>query len=375
MSGTNPYQTELERWQAAGLLEPEAAGRIAEFERARQKEAALGRPARAIALLGALTLVSGFGSIVAYNWDAIGSLAKLTGMGVLLAAAVVFAIRARERGGVLFEVAALLLSGASLASLALVSQVYHQDGALWQLLAVWLVLAVPTLALTKSRFATVYLYGAVGITLLSALEDLDELLDHTLFPRDSELATGLLVYSASLATAGTFMMARSTARRGFGGWLTHLHLVALGAVGTASLLADGQPTLALLPFVFLPPLVVFLQIQSTGAKELDLGPPAVSLGLFAFASALTVVPLAAFRVESGVLAFFSFMAFFAAYFWAAHQAENDKAVRLAVAMLGGRVVIASFELFENLLVTGLVLMGLGAAALVATRKRLTGGVK
>lgn len=375
MSGTNPYQTELERWQAAGLLEPGAADRIAEFERARQKEAALGRPARAIALLGALTLVSGFGSIVAYNWDAIGALAKLAGMGVLLAAAVVFAVRARERGGVLFEVAALLLSGASLASLALVSQVYHQDGALWQLLAVWLVLAVPTLALTKSRFATVYLYGAVGVTLLSALEDLDELLDHTLFPHDSELATGLLVYSASLATAGAFLMARSTARRSFGGWLTHLHLVALGAVGTASLLADGQPTPALLPFVFLPPLVVFLQIRATGAEELDLGPPRVSLGLFAFASVLTVVPLAAFRVESGVLAFFAFMAFFAAYFWAAHRAENDKAVRLAVAMLGGRVVIASFELFENLLVTGLVLMGLGAAALAATRKRLTGGAK
>lgn len=375
MSGNSPYRTELERWQAAGLIERDAAERIAEFESARQRDAAHGRPARAIALLGALTLVSGFGSIIAYNWDAIDAAWKLAGMGVLLAGAFVFALRARERGGLLFEVAALLLSGTSLASLALVSQVYHQDGKLWHLLSFWLSFSVPALALTTSRFASVYLYGAVLLTLVTAAEDLDKLLEAVFLRHDSELATALVVFSASAAVAALFTRSRAEGRRRLGAWLTHAHLVAYGAVGSVALLADDDPTLGLFPFALLPTVAVFFQLWLGGAEELDLGPPPVVLGLFAFASLLTGVSLAAFRAESGALAFFAFVAFFAAHFAAAHRAENERAMRFSVFMIGARVVVASFELFENLLVTGLVLMGLGAAALAATRKNLVGGAK
>jgi hypothetical protein len=91
--------------------------------------------------------------------------------------------------------------------------------------------------------------------------------------------------------------------------------------------------------------------------------------LFGVGLLLAVLPLG-LSLESGALAFVSFVLFWGLGWYFAEQAGATKNARLAVFLLGGRVVIASFELFESLLVTGGALIGLGALALVWSRHSL-----
>lgn len=367
--GSRKKSAHLERWVSAGLLTATQAEAIAHFEAQRDAEAAVGRPARAIALLGALTLVSGLGSIVAYNWDGIGAALKLTGMGVLLAAAGAYALRARALHRTSFEVAALVTSGLSLGSLGLVSQIYAQDGELWQLLSVWYALTLPLLLLTQSRFLSLYLFVAGVVTLTSAAGSIDEFL-RGFFSQDSELATALLLYFGTAVGALGFHKSAHPERRSVGVSLFQLHLVGLGAIGGLCFLEDGSAEPLFVVLGVLGAIAVSALLYGKEGQDFELGPWPVVAGLFALGVLQVILPLGIVRTESSFLGFAAFILFFGAYFWAAERANNESGVRLAVGLIGLRVVIASFELFENLLVTGAVLASLGTFALILTRRRL-----
>lgn len=381
-----PLPADLDRWVAADLIDVQQARRIAQFEAKRAQAERRGRASRAVALLGALTLVSGFGSLVAYNWDRLSDGVKLAGLGFLLLlslAATVWTKRAADTevtgepasGGasserVALDVTLLIDSGLTLAGLSLVSQIYHQDGEVWQLLFVWSLATAPLMSFARSKFAHVFWYSGLFLSLATSFEDAASLLRDTL-SHDSDHAawTCLLTFFAlSVVLAERFASSRFSGRSWVGRSFVGLLLMALGLLGGLFWFHgdDGKLLFWVLGgvsfgaiFVAAPPSLAHIGWGSL--KQVRI--------LFAVGLALAVLPMG-LPVESGFGAFVAFLMFWGLAWYFAEQAGSTKSARLAVFFIGGRIVIASFELFESLLVTGGVLIGLGALALVWSKHSL-----
>lgn len=149
----------LKRWTEAGLIQPEQAERIARYEKEH------GRPTLLYAITGlaALAMAIGIVSIVAANWDDIPGAAKL-GVDLALMAGVgygVLELRDR-RSGWLAEAGLLVLYGLTLASIALVGQVYQLGGKVETALGVWIALTAVLMAQGRS--------GQLGFIWLAGLE-------------------------------------------------------------------------------------------------------------------------------------------------------------------------------------------------------------
>jgi hypothetical protein len=176
----------------------------------------------------------------------------------------------------------------------------------------------------------------------------------------------MLVLGALLGLlAAEFSRSRFSGRRAVGLSGLQLLLVVVGLFGGVFWLVSdkGSPVLWALGAVSLGSLVWALP---SSAQQLGWGNLQRTRGLLAWGVALAVIPLG-FPVESGFLAFLAFLLFWGAAWYLAESAHHVRNARLAVGAMGIRIVIASFELFESLLFTGLLLVGLGAAALAWSR--------
>lgn len=390
-----PLPDDLNRWVAADLLTLDQAERIARFERERDEAAGRGRASRSVALLGALTLICGVGSLVAYNWDRLSDGLKLGGLGILLVLALGAVLRAKrpgravvalgsqpgERESASLDVALLISTGLTLAGLSLVSQIYHQDGEVWQLLFAWSLVTAPLMSFARTRFAHVFWYVALFVSLVSSFGDASDLLRRAI-PGDSdygEWACLLLFGTLSVVLAARFAGSQFPGRASVGRAFVRLLLIVLGLFGGLTWFHNDEGK-----FVFWA-----LGLLSSGAIFVSAPPALQGIGwgsvrrvqlLFGVGILLMVLPLG-FSVESSFAAFVSFVLFWGLAWFLAERAGSTKNARLAVLFIGGRVLIASFELFESLLVTGGVLVGLGLLALVWSRhslrkvagKEVTGG--
>lgn len=378
---------DLQRWVTADLLTFDQAARIVRFEAARSRAESTGRASRAIALLGALTLVSGFGSLVAYNWDRLGDALKLGGLGFFLAlslAATLWVKSTRkghvedaaespsspsgdEHASAALDVTLLTSTGLTLAGLSLVSQIYHQDGEVWQLLFIWSLATAPLMSFARTRFAHVFWYVALFVSLASAFGDAAQFLREAL-SLDSEHAAWICLLAfgtLAVVLAERFAASRFAGRAWVGRTCVSFLLIVLGLFGGLAWIHGQEGNLlfwALGPvsfgaiFVAAPKIVE--QIGWGSGRQVQI--------LFGTGLALTVLPMG-LSVESGFFAFLAFLLFWGLAWYFAERADATKNARLAVFFIGARVVIASFELFESLLVTGGALIGFGALALVWSR--------
>lgn len=169
-------ERKLARWQEAGLIDAATRARIEAFEQARRKPIML----YALGVLGAGTVALGVVSIVAANWDAIDGSVKLGCdllLGALLAAATYASV---QRGHALAtEVLVTVFYGFTLASLALVGQVYQLGTPAYQALLVWSASTLPLVLLGKSRYLAALVTAGLATTHGLALEALFEHIEHT----------------------------------------------------------------------------------------------------------------------------------------------------------------------------------------------------
>ena len=151
----------LARWESAGLIDGATRARIRDFEQSERAPIAL----YALGVLGAGTLALGILSVIAANWDGIPGTAKLGGdllIGLGLAVATYVAVR-REAGWPA-EVLITVFYGFTLASIALVGQVYQLTAPAYQALLVWTAATLPLVLLGRSQALAALVVAGIAVT-------------------------------------------------------------------------------------------------------------------------------------------------------------------------------------------------------------------
>jgi uncharacterized membrane protein len=159
----------LRRWRDAGLIDEATHDRIAAFEQGQS------RPVGMYALigLGASTVGLGLVSLVAANWDEISPLLKLIvdfALGAALALGVYWSIRSQRR--LAREALITIFYGFTLASLALVGQIYQLDSPAYQALLTWSLATLPLCLLGESLYLAVLYSAGFATSHVLALEAL-----------------------------------------------------------------------------------------------------------------------------------------------------------------------------------------------------------
>ena len=363
----------LGRWREAGLIDDEAARRIATWEAAQARPVWLW----ALAGLGAFALSMGVLAIVAANWERIPGWLKIaTNLSLNAATALALLWAWMRQWQKTRELLALILAGLVLSGIALISQVYQLDGEVWQALLIWLASCTPFVVLaTRSRLLGVAWALAAAATYIAAIEKLERFLGSVL---QGEPVI-LLVWVPAL-----LLLLAGLARR---------RLPEGRAQGDAII---GCGVLALLFAASFPQLIVFRPAQEAGtaiaivlsllvaallwreAQRGDGGAPALFVmvigGLCTWLATIAIWRL--FGSEGGAFwqrrhedalphlcAALVFIAFWATVSWLALRAGRRTLFAAAFAVIAVRIFILYWEAFGGLLNTGMGLIGGGLLCL------------
>jgi hypothetical protein len=163
----------LARWESAGLIDGATRARIRAFEQSERAPIAL----YALGVLGAGTLALGVLSVIAANWDGIPGTVKLAAdllIGLGLAVATYVAVR-RDAGWPT-EVLITVFYGFTLASIALVGQVYQLTAPAYQALLVWTAATLPLVLLGRSQALAALVVAGIAVTHAASVWPLIEFL-------------------------------------------------------------------------------------------------------------------------------------------------------------------------------------------------------
>lgn len=152
---------QLSRWHEAGLIDVETVDRIKNYEASHQRPLLL----YAISGIGALSLCLGLISLVASNWHQLSSSLKLC-LDLLIGAGLCgYLAKEHERlSKWVKELLIALISGWTLASIALIGQVYQLSGDGKSAITFWTALTVPLILQGRSTLSGVLLLGMLSAT-------------------------------------------------------------------------------------------------------------------------------------------------------------------------------------------------------------------
>ncbi len=160
----------LQQWQQAGLINQQTAKNITNFEQAQSESKGIPIALWAAGGLGAFTIVIGIISVIAANWLHTPNIVKL-GVDLTLCALLAFAIfknhfntKNQQHNQWLREVLIIIYYGFTLASMALIGQVYQLNGSIEQLLLMWTIVTLPLVLLAKGKFIALLWVIATAIT-------------------------------------------------------------------------------------------------------------------------------------------------------------------------------------------------------------------
>lgn len=357
----------IDAWHAAGLIDDATRGRLITFEAEQRRPLALW----AVFGIGALAIGLGLISVVAANWDDIpGQLRLAIHLALIGAALVALLIRERQLAETSpWAVEALLFvaSALGLTFFGHLGQVYQTSAPLWEPLATWLVLFGPLLLLLGRSWLAAALI--VGGSIYCAWEynwAADALMRRAEGEQPPYLWMALITaIPVVFAPLGAWM-------RGRGGrvdfWRRLEQLGLAYAVGGASLLCALASVGEFRSDNFLghgPGQIVRAAMGLGAGLLVPLARPGVSgrmSGAIIAASGATI--LFAYVADGmDLLAALVFMALWIGIAAAALYAGWRGVFQLAVAAIALRLIILSFELASDLLLSGFGLIASGVMIL------------
>ena len=370
----------LRAWEAAGLIDGETAARIRAWEAEHAKPLALW------AVFGIAALAIGLGvlSVVAANWDAIRGEVRLA-LHMLLMAGIAGYLWLRGEGLAgrqpwVHEAILFVLGALGLTFLGHIGQVYQTSSPLWQPLALWLALFAPVLLLRGSSWLTAAaLVGTAVFTAWNyALEGGANRVDYVETTADVVRSSLVIAAPVLLTGLGAWMRGKS-AREAF--WIRLEQLALTYAVGLASYVViisafERMPGLTNAANVFLGlasgAVLGALSAFAVGRARRDRsGRAEAGVLLGASLAVLVAYALSGSEAVAGLL----FMVLWAGIAAAALFAGWRGVFQAAVGVLAVRLIVLSFELASDLLlsgvgliVSGLLILGVAFAAVRISRR-------
>jgi uncharacterized membrane protein len=374
------------RWQAAGLIDRDLAGRIVAWEAAHRRPVFLW----AVAGIGALALSLGIMAIVGANWEDIPAWLKLAvDLALTAACAVAVFVFWRRDWPWCRELAALLLFGLVLSGIALIGQVYQLQSAPWRALTLWLALTTPFLAVTSYSRLTGTIWTIAAVTTWFAAEEPLEGLFLQFGVLSRQVSTWIFGYQLPLMgylAAGALIVVAIVRS----GWPTAREQAdVMGRLAWAGLIAactvavsaewasarEGNPPTGPILLATLATLPVGVTVW-LGSERTERAPLlALLIGSLVIWSLGMLAAHLHGRIGDLVRALL-FIVYWIGMGAAAARAHRRSLFGLAFTMVGLRLLILYFEAIGGLTATGLGLIGGGLLCLMlaALGWRLTRGV-
>ncbi len=364
-------KAQLKRWQKAGLIDQNLAGKILAYEIARSG----GLFGKGMLALGALAIALGLAAITASNWDALTTAMKFAGViaiNLAFAGGVYHALR--KHWNTAREVLLFLQAAAVLAFIALIGQVYQTGAPLWQALTLWLTLVSPFLfMLARARFTAVVWTVMLLVTLGAAAESAYLILSPLYFFAAFYALVPLVMIGVGewpRLRAAWFSWARVLAGTGY----------ALAAVAVSAsligwrldttvftdenfLIVQRNALIAALAMgAFVGTLWLARRLKSLPNRTAPFLAASVVLGSLPW-----IIPHGSLPVLGAAL----FMAYWALIGWTGLQLGKRDILNVSIVIIALRLVAVYIEVFGSLLSTGIGLIASGLlmiALVVATRK-------
>ncbi|MGB0646972.1 MAG: DUF2157 domain-containing protein [Bradymonadia bacterium] len=340
----------LNRWVEAGVVDEAAKARILAYERANSKPKLLS----AITGLAALAIGLGLISLIAANWDGLSANVKL-GIDIILGVTLVFGLYRADRRERLWlrETLIAVITAWTLASIALIGQIYQLGGDTRSALLFWLLLISPLLSQGRSHLVGIVWVGGLILTAGSWFNQLE-----TFYEWVPTLIWGVLwlFYATRIRSF----------RPEISSVFTLVSLVGIALLSTVGMFVfydevefsmSLASALAPLPFVYL--LVRHLDRRTQGDRFWQ---------YVAVASFLLQAPLWALEhIPSVLLGIIVFIGYWGLIARAALSSQMRGLFRFATSMVALRIIVIYFEVFGSLLNTGVLLITGGALSLLIVR--------
>lgn len=163
----------LNELRTQGLISQEQEQKILAFEESREKK---NWALLAFVFLGASVIIVGIVSLIAGNWEKIAPDIKLVLNFILLISIVFSALWAEKKEKfIAFEGLLVALWGLSLATIGLISQVFHTGGHFYEATLFWSFLSFPILLVSKKPFLPFIWSWILTASVLFKIEDSDRI--------------------------------------------------------------------------------------------------------------------------------------------------------------------------------------------------------
>jgi uncharacterized membrane protein len=344
-------------WRTVGLIDALTADRILAHEAARSRPMA----AWTLAGLGALTVGIGIISVIAANWDGIADSVKLS-VDVAIAACLALGVGAMVLRGASWgrELLVLVYYLFTLASIALVGQVYQLGSPMWVALLAWTISTAPLLLVAKRAFVAAI--GVAGLVLTHAhlVEPLSAWMARSHAGED-EVVLGVILASplVYVCLAAIPWLARERPAHAAMLRLTAWTGVLVGgalagfawyiSVGPGDLLRAGHIGGAASVIGFA---VLAQRLHPNATARVR----RAMVATWAVAWAIAVLSTSFPRQEVDVLAPVSHLVFLATVGWLALLLGRTRAFHVCTALAALRILVAYFEVFGSMLDTGLAMI-------------------
>lgn len=355
---TSKLEKSISEWVSLGIITSEQARKIHEHESGKPENSWV---LSGFLLLGAVIVAIGIVSLIAANWFDIPAFVKLAGDFGLLAALAFAAVRFWDaRKAIAFETLLLLFILHCLASIGLISQIFHSGGHLYQALSLWSAITFAA-AMAARSFVVPFLWTG-GFLFGIAFSALDSPALKAVF--DSNHYAVLLAVTllcAILTLASRILTGESATTRSLRSWILISGLSTLAGVEMSE---SNHRQLSMSPYFpgqALALAAAFGILMSDEYRKIQKVLLLAALGLF-----LIVPLLPLFDIESPVAyATLSILILGLMAMFFAGQKRRDL-FHLFLFLLGSRFLILYFQALGGLAMTGVGLIFSGAVVIALT---------
>ncbi len=349
----------LSEWTGKEFISSDQQQQILQYEESKTKVSRSKWVLYGFLILGVCVLGIGMISLIAANWEEIPPSIKLTGNFIILAGAAFAVIRQDQKSNdVLFDAAGAFFAMLCLATIGLISQVFHTGGELYQALLFWLVIILPLCIFSKKDFLP-HLWVAVFLIMFLLWSTSESSWWHSQESYFDEnnffiilLTIPLLCFFLSNAMNGIEWLVRF--RKIFNQWAVVATIVAIGTTDFYySIVQVNFETRALIPvYLFVLLCTALLYIRSDfSIKERIIITLIIAIMLFAY---LPDFILSHPDInETGELFGASYSIIQLILFSMFFTIRNSKRLfNVIILLIGLRFIIVYFQVFGDLAITG-----------------------